>query len=134
MKHSHFLKANNSSRSQKIPHILWNQKVHHHVHKSPPFLPILRHSSPVYKLISFFFTIRINIILPSVPMSSNLSLSFRFSYQNLMCFSLLPFLCHMLCPSCSQKIQTGFKDSNKHSMHELNNPVPGSSGRNRIHR
>jgi hypothetical protein len=30
---------NNHSASQEIPHLLWNAKVHDHVHKSPYSLP-----------------------------------------------------------------------------------------------
>ena len=31
--------ANQFEASQHIPHILWNQKVHYHIHKGPPTLP-----------------------------------------------------------------------------------------------
>jgi hypothetical protein len=41
--------ANSHSASREIPHCLWNPKVYHRVHKSPPLVPIPNHMNLVRK-------------------------------------------------------------------------------------
>ena len=78
MEQSPSWKTDRFSASQEIPHILWNPKVHYHIHKYPPPVPILRHLDPVHTTISYFLKIHLNIILPSMTGSPKWSLSLRF--------------------------------------------------------
>ena len=59
--------ANWFSASQEIPLILWNLKVHYHIHKCPPPVPILSQFDTVYNPSSHLLKIYLNIVFPSTP-------------------------------------------------------------------
>ena len=70
--------ANWFATSQEIPRVLWNLKSHYCSHKHPPLVPILGQPNPVYIPTSHLLNIHPNIIHPSMPRSSQWSLSVRF--------------------------------------------------------
>ena len=54
MEHSPSQKANGSSASPEIPHILRNQNVYYRTNERQPTVPILRQINPVHVLPSKF--------------------------------------------------------------------------------
>jgi hypothetical protein len=78
---------NTSSASQEIPRILWNMKVHYHIHNSPPPVPILSQINPVHP------TSWRTFLILSTPGSSKRQHSLRFPHQNPVSTSPLPHTC-----------------------------------------
>ena len=83
MEQSHSCEANQFSARQEIARILWNPKVHYHIHKCPSPVFILSQIDSVHVPTSQFLMIHINIILPSTPGSSKWSFSLRFPTKTL---------------------------------------------------
>ena len=81
MKQFFFLEANRFLASQEILRILWKPKVHYHIHKYSPPVPILSQLDPVQTPTSHFLKIHLNFILPYKPGYSKWSLSLRMPHK-----------------------------------------------------
>jgi hypothetical protein len=74
--------ADNSSASQEISGILWNQEAHCRIHNGTPPDPILSKTNLVHDPLSHFLEIHFNITPSSMPKSSKWSLSLRSPHPN----------------------------------------------------
>jgi len=62
MKQSFSRKASSHSANQEIPHLLWSPKVHYHVNKGPPLVPIMSQTHPIHNFLPYFLKIHSNIV------------------------------------------------------------------------
>ena len=137
MEQSPSWEANRFSASPEIPRILWNSKVHFRLHKCPPPLSILSQIDPVHTTTSHFLKIHLNIILPSVPVSSKWSLSLRFPHQNPVYTFSLPHTCYILRPSHSSRFDHPYNigwgvqihNNNNNNNNNNNKWTPGAGNR-----
>jgi hypothetical protein len=63
-------KAANCATPQELPSILWNPKVHHRVHNSPPLVLILSQIDRVHTIPSYLSKIYFNIVHSPTSWSS----------------------------------------------------------------
>jgi hypothetical protein len=103
MEQSPSSEANQFGASQEIFRILWNSKVHYHIHKRPPPVSIMSQPNPVHTPTSHVLNIDLNIILLSTPGSPQWSLSLRFPHQNPVHASPIPHPCYMPRPTHSSR-------------------------------
>jgi len=96
MEQSPSWEANSHSFSQEIHRLLQNPKVHYRVHKGPPLVHILSQMTPVHILPPCFPKIHSNIIFPSTPRPSKLTLLFMFSNKNILLISHFFHRCYVL--------------------------------------
>jgi hypothetical protein len=71
--------ANSHLASQEISLLLRNPNIHYRVHKRPQLVRMLSQMNLVHNFPHCFPKINFIIVLPSIPRSSEWSLSFRFS-------------------------------------------------------
>jgi hypothetical protein len=94
-------KAKSRSVTQESSNILWNSKVHYHVHKSPPLAPILNQINSVHNIPAYISQIHLNIIRPlSIGLPRGLFLS-SFPTNILYAFPFSQFVLHALPNPCS---------------------------------
>jgi hypothetical protein len=97
MKLSTAREVTNSAATQELPSILWNPKVHYHIHKSSQTVLILRQNNSVHTTQFHISKIQLNIIhSPTVGLPSGLFPS-GFPTGNL--YAFLFYLIHDTCPA-----------------------------------
>jgi hypothetical protein len=74
---SNTFKGNNRCLQREPTPWRQNPQVHHRIHKSPPPAPILSQLDPLYNTLANLLKIHSDPILPSTPLSSKRSPSFR---------------------------------------------------------
>jgi hypothetical protein len=88
MRLTNFMELSRSA-TQECPNILWNPKVHYHVHKRPPVVPMLRQINSVHTTPSYFSKIFSHLASGLFPSG--------FPTNILTCIPLLPI--RVTCPA-----------------------------------
>jgi hypothetical protein len=93
-----------------------NPKVHHRTHNIPPPVPILSQLNPVHTLQASLPKIHSDAILPPTTWSSEWSLSFGLSHENVVLLSLFSHACHMPRPPHSPCYYNNNNSNNNRTM------------------
>jgi hypothetical protein len=88
--------ATNCVATQELLSKLCNLKVHYHVHKSPPLVPILSQIDPAHTTPSYLSKIHFNIIYPTTSLF--VMVSFLVAFPPIS-YTLLTHSCYMPCLS-----------------------------------
>jgi hypothetical protein len=87
-----------TAASQEIPRILWNPKVHYHIHKIPRPVLILSQINPIHAPI-LLLEVPFLYYLPIYAWVFQVVSSLRTPHQNPVWSSPLPSTCYMPCQS-----------------------------------
>jgi hypothetical protein len=90
-------KAASCTATQEFPNILWNMKVHYHVHKSPPLVSILSQINPVHTTSFYHSEIHFNVIHAPMPILHSSLFPSGFPAKSLYAFLL--YSIHATCPA-----------------------------------
>jgi hypothetical protein len=90
--------TNKRLATHKFNNILWNPKIHYHVHKGLQLVPVMNQMNPDHTTSSYFSKIQFNTVLQPTSYMILTVLSFGLSHQNLVCILLLSHSYYMPCP------------------------------------
>jgi hypothetical protein len=95
--------ASDCAATQELPNILWKQKVHYHIHESPPLVPILGQIDPVH-------TTHLRLGLPNCLFPSDFPTNILYAFLSFPCvlhalpINMYSYMCSIDYPFISSRI------------------------------